>query len=473
MRSFAILVVDDEKNQRETLAQILRDQHYQVVTAGDLQGALEQLSQISFDVILSDFRMPGGSGIDVAKKAGELCPQSSTLIMTAYADVQSVIEAMRAGVVDYLLKPLNVDSLLRKIEILKERRELQTEVKDLRAEINRSHESNRLLGDSKAMVEVRKLIEQVAATKGSVFITGESGTGKEVAARQIHQQSAQKDKKFVAINCGAIPENLLESELFGHKKGSFTGAVSDKEGLFSTASGGTLFLDEIGEMPKSLQVKLLRALQEREVIAVGATTPVKIDVRVIAATNRDLAADVESGAFRKDLFYRINVVELKMPPLRERLEDIPLLSRNIIKKYAQELAKPIKGLSNDALRRLMSYSWPGNVRELENVLERAMILNSGSEIIDVANLPAGFQNLESGKEPSLNLDEALQDFSRNHIVKALESCGGDKKSAAKALGLGLSSLYRKLEELEIESKAVPAALAGKAVPAVKKAESDK
>src|SRR4051812_14556805 len=263
MRQLNILVVDDEKTQRETLAQILRDQSFQVVTAPDATSAFQILSQTTFDIILTDFRMPGGSGIDVAKKAAELCPESVTLIMTAYADVQSVIEAMRAGVVDYLLKPLNVDSLLRKIQILQERKDLQKEVSFLRAEINRSHDNNRLLGDSAAMIEMRKLITQVALTKGTVLITGESGTGKEVAARQIHQQSAQKDKKFVAINCGAIPENLLESELFGHKKGSFTGAVSDKEGLFTAASGGTLFLDEIGEMPKGLQVKLLRALQER------------------------------------------------------------------------------------------------------------------------------------------------------------------------------------------------------------------
>jgi DNA-binding NtrC family response regulator len=456
MRNLSILVVDDEKNQRETLGQILRDQNFDVETAVDVTQALSFLNQNPYDVILTDFRMPGGSGIDVAKKAMELCPQSVTLIMTAYADVQSVIEAMRAGVVDYLLKPLNVDSLLKKIELLNERRELQREVSFLRAEINRSLESNRLLGDSKEMIEARKLIEQVAQSKGSVLITGESGTGKEVAARQIHQQSAQGQKKFVAINCGAIPENLLESELFGHKKGSFTGAINDKEGLFSTANGGTLFLDEIGDMPKGLQVKLLRALQEREVIPVGGTSAIKIDVRLIAATNRDLAADVESGVFRKDLFYRINVVELKMPALRDRLEDVPILSRTIIKKYSTELGKGITGLSNDALRRLMSYSWPGNVRELENVIERAMILNSASTIIEVADLPAGFQNLDSAHLPTLNLDESIKQFSRSHIVKALEACGGDKKDAAKALGLGLSSLYRKLEELEIATKKVDA-----------------
>jgi DNA-binding NtrC family response regulator len=454
MRLFTVLVVDDEKNQRETLAQILRDQGLQVVTASDAPTALNLLSETSFDLILTDFRMPGGTGIDVAKKALELCPQSATLIMTAYADVQGVIEAMRAGVVDYMLKPLNVDSLLRKIEILQERTHLQQEVSFLRSELNRSRDMSRLLGESQVMTDVRKLIEQVAQSKGSVLITGESGTGKEVAARQVHLQSPRSEKKFVAINCGAIPENLLESELFGHKKGSFTGAISDKEGLFSAASGGTLFLDEIGEMPKSLQVKLLRALQEREIVPVGGLTPSKVDVRVIAATNRDLEQDIEAGVFRKDLFYRINVVEIKMPPLRARIEDIPLLVRHFLTKFTKELGKTSKGLSNDALRRLMSYSWPGNIRELENVIERAMILNSANETIEVANLPAGFQNLEDDKITSLELEEALKSFSRNHIVKVLESSGGDKKEAAKVLGLGLSSLYRKLEELGIATKRV-------------------
>ena len=452
MRGLTILVVDDEKVQRETLAQILRDQGFQVVTAGDAPTAVKLLQETPYDVILSDFRMPGGTGIDVAKKALELCPQSATLIMTAYADVQSVIEAMRAGVVDYLLKPLNVDSLLRKIEILRERNDLQREVTFLRSEMNRNQDMSRLLGDSQPMKEVRSLIEQVAQSKGSVLITGERGTGKEVAARQIHLQSQRAEKKFVAINCGAIPENLLESELFGHKKGSFTGAVSDKEGLFVASSGGTLFLDEIGEMPKSLQVKLLRALQEREVVPVGSTNPIKIDVRLIAATNRDLASDIEAGVFRKDLYYRINVVEVNMPQLKTRVEDIPLLTRRFVKKFSSELGRPIKGLSNDALRKLMNYPWPGNIRELENVIERAMILNVGSDTIEVANLPAGFQNLEGGEGDSQELESAINQFSRIHIVRVLESCGGDKKEAAKALGLGLSSLYRKLEELGIATK---------------------
>ncbi len=450
--NYSILVVDDEKNQRETLAQILLDQGFQVKTSSNVANAYTALAEESFDLVLSDFRMPGGSGIDVAKKAIELNIKTAVIIMTAYADVESVIQAMRAGVLDYLLKPLNVDSLLKKIEILLENRDLRREVGVLRSEINRPNNENRLIGVSPSILQVRQLIQQVAQTKGTVLITGESGTGKEVAARLIHALSPQKDKKFVAINCGAIPENLLESELFGHKKGSFTGAVADKEGLFVTARGGSVFLDEIGDMPKGLQVKILRAIQEREVVPVGGNNTIKIEARMITATNRDLKTDVETGVFRQDLYYRINVVEIKMPPLRERPEDIPELSKAIIKKYSMEMGKDIQGMSHEALKRLMRYSWPGNVRELENVIERAMILNSNSKIIEVADLPSGFQNLNEDQDAVIDLDEAIKRFSRSHIVKVLDSCGGDKKQAAKELGLGLSSLYRKLEELEIATK---------------------
>ncbi len=453
METYAILVVDDEKNQREILSEILVDQGFSVKMAGSVSEAAQQLEQTRYDLVLTDFRMPGGSGIDVAKKAMEMDPKTAVIIMTAYADVESVIQAMQAGVLDYLLKPLNVDSVLKKIEILRENRELKQEVGNLRAEINRPTNQNRLIGHSPTILQVRELIDQVAQTKGTVLITGESGTGKEVAARLIHSNSPQKSKKFVAINCGAIPENLLESELFGHKKGSFTGAVSDKEGLFVTARGGSVFLDEIGDMPKLLQVKILRAIQEREVVPVGGIQPIKIDARLITATNRDLKADVEQGLFRQDLYYRINVVEIVMPPLRERQEDIPELCRGIVKKYAIELGKNIQSMSHEALKRLMSYSWPGNVRELENVIERAMILTKNSNTIEVSDLPAGFQNLGESEEGSpSNLDEAVNRFSRQHIVKVLEGSGGDKKKASKELGLGLSSLYRKLEELGISTK---------------------
>jgi two-component system response regulator PilR (NtrC family) len=454
MRSLSVLVVDDEKVQRETLASILSDQSHTVTMAHDVESATQALASGSFDVVLTDFRMPGGSGIDVARKARELCPESPVLIMTAYADVTSVIEAMRIGVLDYLLKPLNVEAVLRRLEIIAERRDLRLEVNFLRAEMNRKGDGGSLLGTSAAMVEIGKVIEQVAATRGTVLISGESGTGKEVVARQIHRVSPQSGNKFVAINCGALPENLLESELFGHKKGAFTGALSDKPGLFAVADGGTLFLDEIGEMPKNLQVKLLRALQEREITPVGDTKPQKVNLRVVAATNRDLASDVAQNRFRQDLYYRLNVVEIRMPPLRERLEDVPMLARHFVEKYTRELGKPMRPLGNDATRRLMQYQWPGNVRELENIIERAIILSKNPERIDVEDLPGSFQdNAAAGGSPGavpLKLDEAVRQFSRTHILSVLSALEGDKKEAAKALGMSLSSLYRKLEELELK-----------------------
>jgi len=458
VRSLAVLVVDDEKIQRETLSSILSDESYAVTMATDVPSATQALKSSSFDIVLSDFRIPGGSGIDVARKALEFSPECATMIMTAYADVQSVIEAMRVGVLDYLLKPLNVDTLLRRLAIIRDRRHLQLEVQFLRSEMHRqSDEAGTLLGNSVAMLEIRKVIEQVAATRGTVLITGESGTGKEVVARAIHRVSPQAENKFVAINCGALPENLLESELFGHKKGAFTGALSDKPGLFAVANEGTLFLDEIGEMPRSLQVKLLRALQEREITPVGDTKSIKVNLRVIAATNRDLTIEVTEGRFRQDLFYRLNVVEIKMPPLRQRVDDIPMLARHFVEKYTKELGKAMRPIANDACRRLMEYAWPGNVRELENIIERAIILSTNPERIDLEDLPAIVKQSSAGVSAEaagamVKLDDAVRQFSKSHILGVLHALSGDKKEAAKTLGMSLSSLYRKLEELEITLK---------------------
>lgn len=448
-----VLVVDDEKVQRETLAAILSDHGYLTCTAEDVPSALAALRTRSFDVLLSDFRIPGGSGLDVARRAGELNPSTVSLIMTAYADVNSVIEAMRLGVVDYLVKPLHVDSLLSRLAIIHEQRVQQLEVSYLRTAIHREADAGTMLGVSPQVSELRGLLAQVAQTRGTVLITGESGTGKEVAARQIHTLSAHVAKKFVAINCGALPENLLESELFGHKKGAFTGAVADKAGLIAVADEGTLFLDEIGDMPKSLQVKLLRVLQEREFVPVGDTQPIKVNLRVIAATNRDLSAVVASGGFRQDLYYRINVVELKMPPLRERIDDIPLLARHFIDKYVREFGKRVRGLSGEACRALLHYPWPGNVRELENVIERALILCGDADMIDLKDLPASIVGERELLQAPLKLEAAVKQFSRAHILSVLDATEGDKREAAKALGISLSSLYRKLEELGVGHKA--------------------
>ena len=452
MRPLSVLVVDDEKVQRDTLASILAEDGYQVIVAQDVPSATAALTESNYDVVLTDFRMPGGSGLDIARKANEVCPEAAILIMTAYADVQGGIDAMRRGVVDYLLKPLNVESLLRRLEIIRDRRALQLEVNFLRAEMNRQSDAGTLLGESSAMTEISKIIEQVAATRGTVLITGESGTGKEVVARSVHRFSAQSGNKFVGINCGALPENLLESELFGHKRGAFTGALADKQGLFAVANEGTLFLDEIGDMPRSLQVKLLRALQEREITAIGDTKPIKVNLRVIAATNRDLTAEVAAGNFRQDLFYRLNVVEIKMPPLRDRRDDIPMLARHFVEKYTKELGRPMRPLSSDAIRQLVSYPWPGNVRELENIIERAIILSKNPERIDVDDFPATLSESAIPNAVPQKLDEAIKVFAREHILQVLSSVSGDKKDAAKVLGMSLSSLYRKLEELDISFK---------------------
>lgn len=451
-----LLIVDDERVQRETLGAILSDHGYEVTLAAGVVEAKAKISSQIFDILLSDFKMPDGTGVQVVEHLRKMLPEAVSFIMTAYADVGSVIESMRLGVLDYLLKPINVESLLSKLKLLQERREMQLELQDLRSRLNRQ-DSGLLLGESDAVANVRKMINQVAQTKGTVLITGESGTGKEVAARMIHAQSADSAKKFVAINCAAIPENLLESELFGHKKGAFTGAVSDKEGLFKIANGGTVFLDELGELPRSLQAKLLRVLQEREITPVGDVKTTKIDIRLIAATNRDLSAEVSSGTFRQDLYYRINVVQIVMPALREHVEDVPVLAQHFIEKYVKLFNKRPTRVSNDALRALMEYHWPGNIRELENVVERAIILGSNGGTIEMENLPATFQamRLSAGSddnESPLSLDVAISSFTRRHIVKVLEATHYDKKETAKYLGLSLSSLYRKMDELGLPIK---------------------
>jgi DNA-binding NtrC family response regulator len=453
-----ILIADDERLQRETLSAILKDHGHETAISSNVAEAVAELQIGDFDLVLSDFKMPDGTGVDVAKKARQFCPDAAVFIMTAYADVNSVIEALRAGVVDYLLKPLNVDHLLRKIMMIDEHKLLLTEVRELRRNLQDATSST-LLGDSDAIRNVRATIAQVAQTKGTVLITGESGTGKEVAARLIHASSADSSRRFVAVNCAAIPENLIESEFFGHRKGAFTGAVSDKEGLFKAASGGTIFLDEIGELPKSLQAKLLRVLQEREITPVGDTKPIKIDVRLVAATNRDLAADVAGGLFRQDLFYRINVVQIRMPALKEHPEDVPVLADHFISKYAREFTRKPARLSNAASRRLMEYHWPGNIRELENVIERAMILGVTDGVLEPANLPENFQSMRDGAtelgvtpDSMLNLDAAVDAFTKRHIQRTLDAVRNDKKEAARLLGLGLSSLYRKLDDLGINLK---------------------
>lgn len=444
-----ILVADDESLARRSIVEVLQEEGYQVYEAADGEAALKTLEEVDVDLVLTDLRMPGVDGLTVLRKVREAHPQTMVMLMTAYASVDTVVDALHLGAQDYLLKPILLDDVLNKVRRLLEHKQQAWEIQFLRREITRHLDFDSLVGRSSAMKEIFALIKKVAPTNATVLITGESGTGKEVVARLVHSLSEQKDHVFLPINCSAIPETLLESQLFGYAKGAFTGAVANQEGLFQRARGGTMFLDEIGEMPLTLQPKLLRALEEKEVLPVGATTPVKTDVRLLTATNRDLEKEVEAGRFREDLYYRLNVIELRIPPLRERREDIPLLVEHLVQRNNHELKKAYKGVDNATMKLLMSMPWKGNVRELDNVLERAMILGNG-EWITLIDLPRGEMQEKANLIPlSDNLREAVQAYEKSHIETVLKKLEGDKRSAAEALGVSLSSLYRKLEELAI------------------------
>jgi len=446
-----ILLAEDEDIARKNIGRILQQAGHVVHEVGDGTAALAAVDQTDFDVVLTDIKMPGADGLAVLRHVREVSPQTFTLIMTAFASVDTAVEALQLGAQDYLLKPIILDDLLRKIHTLLEHKDLAWEVQQLRRAVNRDADPAELMvGRTPAMQEVRALIDKVAAAPSTVLITGESGVGKEVVARAIHLRSPRAEKIFLPVNCGAIPESLLESQLFGHLKGAFTGAIATQEGLFQRARGGTIFLDEISDMPGNLQVKLLRVLQEREVVPVGATVPVPVDVRVIAATNQDLAKEVNVGRFREDLYYRLNVIGIHIPPLRDRREDIPLLVEYLIRRHNQTLKTAYKGVESATLKRLMVMPWKGNIRELDNVLERAMILGNG-EWVTPASLPPE----ENREEPQRSgpverrLKEAVQAYEKSHIEAVLHETGGDRTRAAELLGLSRSSLYRKMEQLGI------------------------
>ena len=443
-----VLVVEDQDSARESLAELLRGEGYEVHEAVDGKMGIDLIDKLDLDVILTDLMMPGADGIEVLKHAREVSPQSVIILMTAHASVETAVEAIRLGAQDYMLKPLIFEDVVRKMRHLMTHRKLAWENQLLRREVSGHFAPDRPLGRSQAMQDITAMIKKVAPTPTTVLITGESGVGKEVVARTIHASSLAKDNVFLPVNCSAIPENLLESQLFGHVKGSFTGAVSSQEGLFQRARGGTIFLDEIGEMPLSLQPKLLRVLEERTVLPVGSTTPVKVNVRIIAASNRDLKAEVEAGRFRDDLYYRLNVFEIDIPPLRKRLEDLPGLVEHLIQRHNVEMKMNYKGVDSATMRILMSLAWKGNIRELDNVLERAMILGGG-EWIRPADLPG--QQSDGGDFGSEdNLTKAVELYEKSHIERTLNKAGGDKARAADLLGLSLSTLYRKIEKLGIE-----------------------
>jgi DNA-binding NtrC family response regulator len=443
MPAHKILVVDDEQSMTQFLGIVLRKEGYEVTTVNNGREALERVKSEAFDVVITDIKMPGMDGIQVLNGVKKHDPSLPVVIMTAYASQQSAIEAVNLGAFQYMIKNAKNDEIKLVVRNALEMRKVRTENLFLKRELKKGHEEKTIIGSSEEMVRVFKMVDRVADSEATILIQGESGTGKELVAREIHYRSRRANGPFVSINCGAIPRDLLESNLFGHVKGSFTGAVKDSAGLFQVAEGGSFFLDEIGEMPHATQVKLLRALQEREIIPVGGTQPIKIDCRLVAATNADLEKEVAEGRFRADLFYRLNVIPIKLPPLRHRRDDIPLLLDHFLKRHAAG-GNP-KVVSKDAVELMMKYEWPGNVRELENVMERAMVLDE-TGVIGPEDLP---DKIRFGMQQrgTLVIDSptmTIEELEREYILKVLHHTRWQKKRASEILGINASTLYRKL-----------------------------
>ncbi len=452
--SESILIVDDEEIIRESLSFILAKEGYKVREAENGKLALDLVRAESFDLILTYLEMPEMKGIELLENVSRMSPETLVVIVTAYGSIDTAIAALRKGAVDYILKPVEFDELLVKVRRLLDARRLNVENKLLRGELHRKYDFDNIIGQSPAMQKVFDTIRKVAATDGTVLINGKSGTGKELVARAIHFNSKRSSKPFIAVNCGAIVENLFESELFGHKRGSFTGATMDKDGYFKAADGGTIFLDEVSEIPIHLQVKLLRAIELKEITPVGTSLPIAVDLRIIASTNKNLQKEVEAGRYREDLFYRLNIVEINLPPLTERGDDIPLLVQHFVAKYAQELNKDVKGVDNEVMKALISHSWKGEIRELENVIERAVIFADG-KMITMNELPGFFEQRKDGVysfDIRRSMKEAVDDFERQYIAHVLRGNQFNKEATAKALKISLSSLYRKIEELNIPSQ---------------------
>ncbi len=447
-----ILVVDDEDIIRESLSFVLKKEGYYVQEAENGKAAYNKLLEESFDLVVTDLEMPEMKGIELLEEIKKLNIQTAVIIITAFGSLDTAIIALRNGASDYLLKPVEFDELLIKIKRLFEVRTLILENRLLRKEIQRNFDFENIIGKSPAIRKIFDMIQTVADTDSTVLISGKSGTGKELVARALHYNSKRKNKTLISVNCGTITENLIESELFGHKRGAFTGAIADKEGLVKAADGGTLFLDEISELPLQLQVKLLRVLQEKEYTPVGSTVSISVNVRFIASTNKDLKEEVASGKFREDLYYRLNIVEINLPSLKEREEDIPLLADHFLNKYRKELNKNIKGIDSDAMRALLNYEWKGEIRELENTIERAAIFCK-TDFITIVDLPQTFNSKITIPDFTKlgSLEESVNKFEREYIFKALENNNFDKEKTADLLHVGLSTLYRKLKELDIKA----------------------
>ena len=451
----SILIADDEEPIRHVLTVLLDEQGYFVRAVKDGEEALRELAARDYDALVTDVRMPGMDGLSLVREVQKEAPETTVIVMSAYGSHDLALEAMKAGAYDYLGKPFRPDEVLLVLRKAEERERLRAENRRLRREIEASRGVGAVVAESAAMKEILRLVQKVAPAKTTVLITGESGTGKELIARALHEMSPRAERPFVAVNCGAIPEKLIESELFGHAKGAFTGAASAKRGLFEEADGGTLLLDEIADLPVHLQVSLLRVLQEGEVRRVGDARTIRVDVRVLAATHQDLAQAVVAGTFREDLFYRLNVVGLRLPPLRERAEEIEPLARRFLARHAARLGMPEKPLSGDALRLLLSWRWPGNVRELENALERALVLSDGDEIgpealpdeLRTAAPPAGPP--PAPEEGELSVKKAQRALEADLIRKALERTAGNRTRAAELLELSPRALLYKIREYRI------------------------
>jgi DNA-binding NtrC family response regulator len=444
-----ILVVDDEEQMRDLLAKVLERKGYQVSVCGDGTEAVAFLEKEPVDLVVTDVRMSGLNGMEALRAIKELNPEVVVIIMTAFGSIDQAVQAVKDGAYDYINKPFKIDEILLTIEKALDERRLRHEVSSLRQELRTRYHFENLIGKSHAMQEIFGLIEQVAGSRSTVMIYGKSGTGKELVAKAVHYNSPRSAKAFVAVNCAAIPSELLESELFGHEKGSFTGAIATKVGKFEHATGGTLFLDEIGHMRIDLQAKILRALQEREVERVGGTRTIKIDVRVIAATNRDLKKAIEEGTFREDLYYRLNVVPITLPDLKDRQEDIPLLANHFVQKFAQESNPAIREISKEAMAILMSHTWPGNVRELENVIERAVTLGRGPAI-EARDLPAHLAGGTHPVERAFAKEATLEDLEKDYIAMVLRRTKGHQIRAASILGIDRRTLYRKIRRYKLK-----------------------
>jgi two-component system, NtrC family, response regulator HydG len=438
-----VLIAEDDASARTGLAKLLRGEGFDVTAAEDGERALALLQETAPDVLVTDLHMPGLDGLQLLERAREAIPGLVVILVTAFADVDTAVRAMQSGAEHYLTKPVQFDELVVVIDRALGRRRLEDEATELRSRLKDRLSFDNIIGSSPAMQAVFDVIEQVARSKASVLITGESGTGKELAAQAIHQNSPRAREPFVKLHCAALAEAILESELFGHEKGSFTGALARREGRFKQADGGTLFLDEIGEISPAIQVKLLRFLQERTFERVGGNETVKVDVRIIAATNRDLQADVAAGKFREDLFYRLNVVNLEMPPLRARPSDVLALATHFLRRFAKENGKSVDGFADDALERIAAYRWPGNVRELENIMERAVVLCDGPNLT-AKHLPAG---VGAATRSGLRIPGSTMDEVERHVILAtLEACGGRTGQAAQMLDISIRKIQYKLHE---------------------------